>query len=165
MLDRIFSRFHLVILISVASVLVETSTKQSLKPKLVAWRAKQTQNLGTKFKVFCIAQEGDRPLQFEWSKNTDRLSSSSSSHNIDLQIQTIEDESFLTIPKIKYSDSGNYTCKVRNAYGQDSQSIRLDVKGWCCASISLFSSNIRSICGAFYAIRLVYFLFAKFITK
>jgi hypothetical protein len=35
----------------------------------------------------------------------------------------------LSIEKLSSNDSGNYTCSVRNAYGTDSKTIGLIVKG------------------------------------
>ncbi len=84
------------------------------------------QTEGTKSQIFCAVQSGSPPLFFQWYKN-DRILVSNSESNF--RIDTSTEYSNLLFSKVHRSDSGNYSCLVRNAFGSDSQSVRLSVKG------------------------------------
>ena len=84
------------------------------------------QTEGSKSQIFCAVQSGSSPLFFQWYKNDEILVSNSGSN---FRIDTSEEYSNLIITKVQRSDSANYTCVVRNAFGSDSQSVRLNVRG------------------------------------
>ena len=87
------------------------------------------------FTALCAAQRGSVPLFFNWFKDGQAILSQSN----EIKINSVSKmQSFLSIEQVKAKDSGNYTCSVRNAFGEDSHSIRLIVRGlnvikliWC----------------------------------
>lgn len=102
-------------------------------PVLVKFQPMQSLNVDQKFKLFCYLLDGviggsdGQPVdtvQFEWAKNG-RILHSSSKYRIDM----MNDESFLTIEKLSITDTGNYSCTVRNQFGTDVQYTQLTVKG------------------------------------
>lgn len=93
-------------------------------PKLGEFKSSLSQNVGSKLKIFCSPQEGDRPFRFVWRKNGQPLSTGSH-----LRIETSEDDSLLIIEKLLASDSANYSCLVENRKGVDTQSTLLLLKG------------------------------------
>ena len=61
---------------------------------------------------------------FQWSKDNRVISDTR------VEITSVDKRnSKLTIEKVSSSDSGNYTCNVRNDFGQDSFTVTLIVKG------------------------------------
>ena len=131
---------------------------QNISPKLEEFNPKRSQKVETKFSLHCSPQEGSKPFQFEWRKNGLVLKDTDPGFKIDSN----GDESLFTIFKLDPKDSANYSCMVRNKFGQDSQSTALIVKGlpnlifleFC------FSNDMwRMVCG------LMNFLHSKFLTK
>ena len=99
----------------------------NLPPKLEDFMPKRSQELGTKFSIFCSLQQGTKPFQFEWYKNGQILSSSDTH---DYRIDTTSDQSVLIISSLTKSwSSTNFTCSVRNHVGHDTKSTILNVKG------------------------------------
>lgn len=94
-------------------------------PKLSEFKPKFSQEVGTKWKIFCSPQVGDRPFRFEWRKNSQPLLTGA--HH---RIETSEDDSLLIIDKLLASDSANYSCFVKNQDGLDSQTTLLVIKGF-----------------------------------
>lgn len=114
--------FHslVLVLILIDSIL---SIDANLRPQLVSFAERRSQKLGTNTKFFCSVQEGTGPFRFEWRKNDLLLLPS------DHRIETNQDESTLMIAKLSLDDSGNYSCTVRNSFGDDTQQTVLSVKG------------------------------------
>ncbi len=99
----------------------------SIAPKLTnIIRNHINQTEGTRVQFFCAIEKGSFPLNFQWFKNNQILVSN---QELNFQIETSSDHSRLIIPKAHRSDSGNYSCLVRNTFGSDSQSVRLNVRG------------------------------------
>ncbi|XP_035232059.1 Down syndrome cell adhesion molecule-like protein Dscam2 [Stegodyphus dumicola] len=69
---------------------------------------------GERASTICTIRSGDRPLEFEWKKDGEKISESSY-----LKIQSVPDSSILVIESVTAQSSGNYTCIVKNAYGSD----------------------------------------------
>ncbi len=86
----------------------------------------QTLSEGSSFRLFCSTSAGDKPLFFQWTKNNQILSNDP---KVNYKIDNSKVHSLLTIESIERSDSGNYSCIVRNAFGEDFQSALLIVKG------------------------------------
>jgi len=71
-------------------------------------------------------QEGSMPLFFQWSKNGQIIKPNPDSN---YKIDNFERFSTFTIAKIDRKDAANYTCIVRNAFGEDVKLSQLIVKG------------------------------------
>ena len=78
------------------------------------------------FSVSCPVERGSQPLFFQWYKNGQAINKQSD----DLQISLFNDmQSILNIKKVTSNDSGNYTCEVKNAFGEDTFTSQLIVRG------------------------------------
>jgi hypothetical protein len=97
-----------------------------IAPKLLFLVNNINQTEGTKSQIFCAVQSGSPPLFFQWFKN-DRILVPNPESNF--RIDTSQENSNLIIAKLHRSDSGNYSCLVRNTFGSDSQSVLLNVRG------------------------------------
>jgi hypothetical protein len=86
----------------------------------------RNQTEGSYFQLLCTVQEGSLPLFFEWSKNGHSVKANP---DVNYKIDNFDRSSTFTIAKIDRKDAANYTCVVRNAFGSDSQSVLLTVKG------------------------------------
>ena len=98
----------------------------STAPKLAPIVNNQVQVENSSFVFVCSVQQGSHPLFFEWFKNGDQIKASPNNNH---KIENFKILSTLTIEKIIQSDSGNYTCLVKNAAGSDSRNVFLTVKG------------------------------------
>ncbi len=100
--------------------------KISEPPKLISLPNTSSQSEGTLFRLFCSILSGDKPLFFQWTKNSQILNNDP---KVGYKIDNSDDHSLFSIKSIERSDSGNYSCIVRNAFGTDIQSALLIVKG------------------------------------
>ena len=76
--------------------------------------------------MFCSVEQGSQPLFFQWTKNGNFIPKQSN----ELEILSIGDmQSILNIKKVTSNDSGNYTCEVKNAFGEDTFTSQLVVRG------------------------------------
>ena len=96
-----------------------------LAPKLDRLHPKE-QSEGSSLNILCSTQEGSTPLFFQWSKNGQTLKSVP---NVNYRIENSDSMSVFTIKSLDRSDSGNYTCSVKNSIGSDSQTTLLTIKG------------------------------------
>jgi hypothetical protein len=79
---------------------------------------------GSYFIVVCSVYEGSLPLFFQWTKDNEIISDTR------IKVDSIDEmSSKLSIKKVTSKDSGNYTCSVKNAFGSDSHSTSLQIKG------------------------------------
>ncbi len=86
----------------------------------------EAQNEGTYFSAYCSVTKGSLPLFFNWSKNGQKISQNH------IKISSSDEmSSKLSIMKVSSSDSGNYSCNVRNDYGTDNHVFPLIIKGIC----------------------------------
>ena len=78
------------------------------------------------FSVSCSVERGSQPLFFQWYKNGQQINKQSDY----LQITSLNDmQSILNIKKVTSNDSGNYICEVKNAFGEDTFTSQLIVRG------------------------------------
>jgi len=89
---------------------------------------KKIQAEGSSYLVVCHAISGTKPVFFQWSKNGITLSNNPESK---FKIENFEDMLYsqFSMKIVDRSDSGNYSCIARNAFGTDIQSTLLIVKG------------------------------------
>lgn len=74
----------------------------------------------------CSVSQGTPPLFFTWSKNEHAITNQADR----LQLKKVADSiSLLIIDSITKDDTGNYSCTVRNAFGEDSLTARLLIRG------------------------------------
>ena len=95
-------------------------------PKLSELKSSEILPEGAMFSALCSAYKGTHPLFFQWSKDGQTITKQTDDLHINAVSKT---QSILNIEKLKANDSGNYTCSVRNAFGFDSHSISLVVRG------------------------------------
>ena len=96
-----------------------------IAPKLGPVVNSQTQPENSTFAVLCLVQTGIKPLFFEWFKNGQSLKNNRDRYDF----ESSETLSTLKIVKLNREDAGNYSCKVKNAFGSDSMNVLLNVKG------------------------------------
>ena len=95
-------------------------------PKISEFRKEYSVEEGTKFKLFCYIEDGDKPVKYIWHHNGQQILSSQTSRII---TEDLNEESILMIQKVQLEDSGNYSCQAQNHAGIDAQSTILIVKG------------------------------------
>lgn len=78
---------------------------------------------GSSFTSLCSSLTGSQPLKFEWFKNEVPVQDER------FKVLSLDIMSTLSIAKVDTSDADNYTCIVRNAFGSDSVSTVLNIKG------------------------------------
>lgn len=97
-------------------------------PVIANFSPSTSQSNGTAFVLVCNVIRGSSDqLSFEWAKNGQKMASHSSRYQID----TKGTLSIFSLNGIEASDSGNYTCTVRNQFGTDQQHSVLSVTGLC----------------------------------
>ncbi len=117
--------FYLLML-SIFSLLLLSSLNAE-KLRLAESSRQLLQQIGSKLRLFCAAQEGTGPLYYKWTKNGHLLPPTGANH----QVKSSEDNSVLIIHQITVTDAGNYSCSVSNGAGQsDHQTTMLIVKGF-----------------------------------
>ncbi|PRD30311.1 UNVERIFIED_CONTAM: Dscam2 [Trichonephila clavipes] len=79
---------------------------------------------GEQGSVTCAIRSGDRPIEFQWLKDDKEILESSN-----IRIQSSGDYSVLLIQSVVPESSGNYTCIVKNVYGNDRYTATLTVSG------------------------------------
>ena len=77
------------------------------------------------FVLTCNPLSGSKPFVFTWTKDGQKLHNSN-----DLKIESLESVSLLTIHQLRPNDSGLFQCSATNAFGVDSTSTTLIVKGF-----------------------------------
>lgn len=80
---------------------------------------------GQKIRLTCLASRGSPPLTFQWLKDGEVLQEQG---NYKL-LQLDEDTSVLAINGLKWSNSGRFECRVKNAFGQAESAVELVVQG------------------------------------
>jgi len=83
-------------------------------------------SVGSPFRVFFSTHAGHKPLFFQWMKNGLILNNSPQTN---YKIDNSDDHSMFLIKNVDRSDAGNYSCAVRNAFGEDYKQTQLSIKG------------------------------------
>ena len=79
---------------------------------------------GHNFVISCNIYSGNGPFVFHWFKD-DRPFDEHVHHKIDIT----ENFSMLTLKNLSKIDAGTYKCQVNNAFGSDSSSSVINIKG------------------------------------
>ncbi|RWS05571.1 Down syndrome cell adhesion molecule-like protein Dscam2 [Dinothrombium tinctorium] len=79
---------------------------------------------GLKVRAVCSVLHGTEPFEFNWFKHETSINE----HLSNIKIETNSGVSTLIFEKVSRNDSGNYTCVVNNAYGEDKTSFVLTIK-------------------------------------
>jgi hypothetical protein len=95
-------------------------------PELSPFLPKKIQTEGSSYLLLCHMIAGNKPVFFQWSKNGISLTNKPESK---YKVDNFKDYSQFGIESVDRSDSGNYSCIARNAFGSDIQSTLLIVKG------------------------------------
>ena len=96
------------------------------KPKLIEMKPEfdlmEDTNL---FPLQCYLQSGSKPVFFEWFKNGQKILNSSK-----IKMENFDSFSRLSFSDLHRRDSGVYICGVKNAFGNDSTSTIINIKGF-----------------------------------
>ncbi|OTF78928.1 hypothetical protein BLA29_010339 [Euroglyphus maynei] len=75
--------------------------------------------------ILCNLLQGSQPVYFEWNKNGNIIDN----HTTNWKIDSTDNFSMLTIPRLGQYDSAIYKCIARNSFGYDSTATKLRVQG------------------------------------
>ncbi|GFT96185.1 down syndrome cell adhesion molecule-like protein 1 homolog [Nephila pilipes] len=79
-------------------------------PKLNPLSLPESLTIHSRARLLCVASSGDQPIDFQWLKNGDLLTSE--------KIEQLDEwTSSLTIQPLSLEHIGNYTCKASNTFG------------------------------------------------
>ncbi|KAG0424715.1 hypothetical protein HPB47_028082, partial [Ixodes persulcatus] len=95
------------------------------EPKVQPFHFPKTVLRGENVKVVCSAASGATPLNFQWLRDGQRLSSDGAQ----VSIKTFDDFSVLVVNNVGVAHNGNYTCSLKNHQGGDAFSSQLLVQG------------------------------------
>ena len=131
------------------------SANDNFPPKLIPVLKQGVQKVNTNFQITCSVQEASQPFFFDWHKNGRPLKTGP---DVSYKVDIFDISSTLTIKKIQRSDQANYTCLVKNAFGSDSQTVQLIVKGNELILIRSHNLNARTIGGAMVSVIIEFLL-------
>ncbi|XP_042147713.1 Down syndrome cell adhesion molecule-like protein 1 homolog [Ixodes scapularis] len=94
------------------------------EPKVQPFHFPKTVLRGENVKVVCSAASGATPLNFQWLRDGQRLSSDGAQ----VSIKTFDDFSVLVVNNVGVAHNGNYTCSLKNHQGGDAFSSQLLVQ-------------------------------------
>ena len=95
------------------------------KPKLMEMTNSFNLLEDISFVLQCLLQSGSKPVFFDWQKDGRKLFNSTK-----IKIDSFDSFSTLSLNDLHRSDSGVYTCGVKNAFGNDSTSTIINIKGF-----------------------------------
>ena len=95
-------------------------------PVLSKFVNQQNQDQNSNFNTLCSVSKGTEPLTFDWYKNGKLIVPGGDKR---YKIEKSKLFSTFGIERVIRSDSGNYTCLVKNSVGSDSHNVLLVVKG------------------------------------
>lgn len=102
----------------------------AVPPKIEPFSVPEEQLLrqGTRTRLLCGVSQGDKPLDFSWTKDDRQLSVSAPLPAVTIR-DLDADSSVLTFTNLTAVHSGRYQCIVRNTAGVTRSSARLYVQG------------------------------------
>ncbi|RWS18760.1 Down syndrome cell adhesion molecule-like protein 1-like protein, partial [Leptotrombidium deliense] len=103
-------------------IIIQLNLVFATPPNIMPMLQTITEIEGKPARMMCAAY-GEQPLIFEWKKDGQKVSD-----RTNLKVITNKDDTILQFSSLKLTDSGNYTCVVMNAYGQQSQRVSLIIK-------------------------------------
>ena len=95
---------------------------------------------GTDIFISCSANRGTKPISYTWFKDGRKIVPGSG-----IEIESNRNALGLSIISATSKHSGNYTCIAENAYGSDSYSANLNIKGARLFIKALLSYLLQSI--------------------
>ena len=95
------------------------------KPKLLSISKELDLLENLSFALQCYVLSGSKPLFFDWFKNGHKLFNSTK-----VKIDSLNSISTLSLSDLHRDDSGVYSCSVKNAFGNDSTSTIINIKGF-----------------------------------
>lgn len=95
------------------------------KPKLVPLMKSIDLFENNNYGFSCNILSGSAPFVFRWFKDNRPVN-----ENVHRRIEVIDNFSMLTLKNLTENDSGTYRCQVNNAFGSDSSSTILNIKGF-----------------------------------
>ena len=96
---------------------------------------------GKKFFLTCHLNSGKPPNEFEWSLNGRRIVADDK-----VTINQHEDYSHLNIWSINSDYNGEFTCIVRNRFGEDSRTVSIRLNGRCFRFSDRFVTKLLLTC-------------------
>lgn len=113
--------FHLLILVV---LLNKTSCSDEDRPAIgeLLTSSKLVEN--KKYFLTCHLNSGTPPYEFEWSLNGKRIIPDDK-----VTINQHEDYSTLNIRSMSSAYNGDFTCTVRNSFGEDSRTVSVKLNG------------------------------------
>ncbi|XP_055938216.1 cell adhesion molecule Dscam2-like [Argiope bruennichi] len=105
------------------NILIITASNAGDAPVVASFSFPSALKEGELGSAICTIRSGDRPLEFQWLKNGEKIIP-----NDNIDIQSVRDtSSILTIESVSSQSSGNYTCIVKNSFGSDRYTANLAV--------------------------------------
>lgn len=98
------------------------------RPKLLDLPIDSQSMIDISHVILCNAVQGTQPIHFEWTKNGNQINNNHTTTK-NWKIDSNDNFSMLTIPRLNQYDSGVYKCIARNAFGFDSTTTKLRVQG------------------------------------
>ncbi|GBL76498.1 Down syndrome cell adhesion molecule-like protein 1 [Araneus ventricosus] len=94
-------------------------------PKIQSFHFPTNVKVGSRVTVICSVESASETLTFRWLKNNEEIPTKSS----EVRIKNDADFSVLLIEPVHTNSTGNYSCLVRNSFGEDRFSAFLQVEG------------------------------------
>lgn len=93
-------------------------------PKIAPLEQIVTASKGEKIIILCTIKRGTPPFKIEWIKDNNVLQP-----NENIKFKGDEEDSNLIIKSTRETDSGNYTCIAKNAFGSDTFTTQVFIRG------------------------------------
>ncbi|KAG8174516.1 hypothetical protein JTE90_003070, partial [Oedothorax gibbosus] len=105
--------------------ITSSKTSRGQPPSIQPFSVSDLLAEGEPTKIGCVVRKGRQSIEFQVVQGQQKEINNSEEY----EISNMKEVSFLTIKKLSGYSNGNFTCKVRNTFGEDSYSVSLTVKG------------------------------------